>query len=178
MSDMSPHRRRVQPAPWGTRGMRNPRAGVQRYDPNAEDIRTGKNNEEGQAQSPSSIDHGNLGGLGDDDHPQYLQKAGGQMTGQAKPALIVDGEATLLLLNTKEFYVFTGTTSTWTLPAISGNTGIKYWIKNRGSGNLTLQRAGSDNLYDTTTQTSITISAGQSAYIYNDGTYWLVLFKG
>jgi hypothetical protein len=27
-------------------------------------------------------DHGNLGGLADDDHPQYLQKAGGTMTGK------------------------------------------------------------------------------------------------
>jgi hypothetical protein len=26
-------------------------------------------------------DHGNLGGLADDDHPQYLLKAGGTMTG-------------------------------------------------------------------------------------------------
>lgn len=158
--------------------MRNPANSRRRYDPNAEDFRTGKGNEEGQAQSPSSIDHGNLSGLGDDDHPQYLQKAGGQMTGQAKPALVVDSDATLTLLNTKEMYVFTGTTTTWTLPAISGNTGIKFWIKNRGSGAITLNRAGSDNLYDTTTQTSISITAGQSAFIYNDGTYWLVLFKG
>lgn len=75
-------------------------------------------------------------------------------------------------------YVFTGTTDTWTLPALAGNTGVRYWIKNRGSGNLTIARAGSDELYDTAARTSITIAAGQGCYIENDGSYWLVLIKG
>lgn len=44
---MEPIRRRQTPAPWGTRAMRNPRAGVRRYDPNSELLRTGLGNQEG-----------------------------------------------------------------------------------------------------------------------------------
>lgn len=85
----------------------------------------------------------------------------------------VSAAATLTLARDASVYVFTGTTTTWTLPALASNTGLTYQIKNRGSGAITLQRAGSDNLYDTATQTSITIAAGASATIINDGTYWL-----
>ena len=158
--------------------MRNPGASAERYDPASETLRTGIVREEGESQSPSSIDHGSLSGLGDDDHTQYLQKAGGQLTGVIKEAITVTAADPFTVTNTKGVFVATGTTSTWTLPAVSGNTSCGFWIKNRGSGTITLQRAGSDNLYDTTTQTSISITAGQGAYIFNDGTYWLVMFKG
>jgi hypothetical protein len=39
----------------------------------------------------------------------------------------------------------------------------------------TAQRAGTDNLYDAATQTSISIAAGTTARVVNDGTYWLVV---
>lgn len=178
MTNMEPAKRPEGTRAWGTRAMRNPKANAVRYDPNAEDHRTGTAREEGQSQSPQSIDHGSLGGLGDDDHPQYLQKAGGQMTGVVKLSQVVGSTDPLTINNTTGMYVFTGTTATYTLPAVSGNTGVGFWIKNRGSGTITLNRAGSDNIYDTTTQTTISITAGQGAYIYNDGTYWLVMFKG
>lgn len=87
----------------------------------------------------------------------------------------VSGASTLTLARDASVYVFTGTTTTWTLPALANNTGLTYRIKNRGSGAITLQRAGSDQLYDTAAQTSITIAAGASATIINDGTYWLSL---
>ena len=87
----------------------------------------------------------------------------------------VSAAATLTLARDASVYVFTGTTTTWTLPTLANNTGLTYRIKNRGSSAITLQRAGSDNLYDTTTQTSISIAAGASATIINDGTYWLSL---
>lgn len=177
MTSMEPSQRKTQPSVWGTRQMRNARSNVRRYDPGTKDLRTGLGNQEGQSQAPSTIDHGSLSGLGDDDHTQYLGKSGGQMTGVVKEALVVSSAGTLTINNTTGMHVFTGTTTTWTLPAVSGNTSIGFWIKNRGSGAITLNRAGSDNLYDTTTRTSITINAGAAAYIFNDGTYWLVLFN-
>jgi hypothetical protein len=70
-------------------------------------------------------------------------------------------------------YTFTGSASTWTLPALSTSAGWFIWIKNRGSGNLTVQRAGSDQVYDTAAANSITVAAGGSRRLFNDATYWL-----
>lgn len=75
-------------------------------------------------------------------------------------------------------YVFTGTTATGTLPVVAGNTGVSFTIANRGSGNLTIQRAGSDQLYTSSAVTSITVAAGSSVRIVNDGTYWVVWSGG
>jgi len=85
--------------------------------------------------------------------------------------------ATTLTLNrTASLWTFTGSSATtWTLPALSLNTGLDYLIKNKGSADITLQRAGSDNLYTTTAVTSITITAGNSARVVNDGTHWVVI---
>lgn len=73
--------------------------------------------------------------------------------------------------------VFTGSIApTWTLPAVGTfQQGIEIQIKNRGSATITVQRAGSDQLYTTAAVTSITVAAGASARLINDGTYWLVL---
>lgn len=87
----------------------------------------------------------------------------------------VSSAATLTLARDASVYVNTGAAATWTLPALANNTGLTYRIKNRGSGAITLQRAGTDQLYDTAAQSSITIAAGASATIINDGTYWLSL---
>lgn len=80
-----------------------------------------------------------------------------------------------LTLSSSSIYVFTGTTTTWTLPALSTKTGATYRIKNRGSGAITLNRAGSDELYTTSAVTSLTINAGESYDIIGDGTYWIVM---
>ena len=87
----------------------------------------------------------------------------------------VSSAATLTIGNSATTYVFSGTTTTWTLPAVSGNTSKVFFMKNRGSGDITLNRAGADNIYDTAAVTSITITPGQSIMIQNDGTYWLVM---
>lgn len=71
-------------------------------------------------------------------------------------------------------YTFNGTTATWTLPPISGNIGVSFNVKNRGSGNLTIQRAGSDNLYDTSSVTTFVVAAGASCRIVCDGGFWNV----
>lgn len=88
---------------------------------------------------------------------------------------IVDTGTTLTLDQTKVLWVFSGSSATtWTLPALSSTVDIYYKIKNRGSANITLQRAGADQLYDNSAVNSIIIPAGQSREINNDGTYWLV----
>lgn len=69
-------------------------------------------------------------------------------------------------LGTNQFDIYTGTGgNTFTLPARSLNPGLIKRIKNAGSGNLTVARAGSDNIYETSSVTSITIPAGESRSI-------------
>jgi len=76
----------------------------------------------------------------------------------------------------KYLNVLTGTTArTFTLPAVSGNTSVELVFKNRSTQTLTVQRAGSDQLYDTAAVNSISVAAGASARVINDGTYWLVI---
>lgn len=89
----------------------------------------------------------------------------------------VKTDATAALSVTREFglYVNTGAATTWTLPAVASNLGVEFTIKNRGTGAITLQRAGADNLYDTAAVTSVSIAAGASVTVVNDGTYWLKL---
>lgn len=80
-----------------------------------------------------------------------------------------------LTLTTGGFYSFNGTTTTWTLPAIAGNTGVTYWIKNRGSGAITLNsNAGGNDIYFTSAVNTITINAGDAVIIHNDSGIWNV----
>jgi hypothetical protein len=91
---------------------------------------------------------------------------------------LTSSASTLTLNNSDSTYVYTGTTTaTWTLPAVSGNTGMQLFLYNRGSATVTVQRAGTDNLYDGTlgSVTSVTMAAGTSLQLYDDGTFWLVV---
>lgn len=84
--------------------------------------------------------------------------------------------ATQTLDRSASVWVYTGSaTSTWTLPTIANNAGLTYSIKNRGSADIILQRAGSDQLYSTSTVTTVTITAGNSLRVVNDGVFWLTL---
>lgn len=72
-------------------------------------------------------------------------------------------------------YEFNGTTTTWTLPTSSTFTGTtRFYIKNQGSGNITLNAGGADNLYETYSVNTITIAAGASRIIFWTGTIWSV----
>lgn len=72
-------------------------------------------------------------------------------------------------------YSFTGTTATWKLPPISGNKDVEIRIKNRGSGNITLNtNAGGNDIYDSSAVNTTTIGPGEAWIFYNDGTYWLL----
>lgn len=97
---------------------------------------------------------------------------------QFAPALTTSAAGTLTLSSSDTTYVYTGSsTATWTLPAISGDTGTILNLYNRGSGNVTVQCAGSDDLYDGAngSVTSVTMAAGNSLQLYDDGSYWLVV---
>lgn len=93
-----------------------------------------------------------------------------------KTHVSVSSAASLTLDTTATAWVFTGSSSTtWTLPALAGNTDLSYFIKNRGSTTITLQRAGSDNLYTTASVTTLTINPGEGYQIINDGSFWIIL---
>lgn len=88
---------------------------------------------------------------------------------------LVSGAGTLSLNTTYTHYVFTGTTTTWTLDPITGNTNTSIFIKNRGSGAITLNtNAGASEIYSTSAVATISIAAGSAIILINDGTYWNV----
>jgi len=83
--------------------------------------------------------------------------------------------STLTLATTYTHYVFTGTTSTWTLPAVAATESHIFYIKNRGSGSITLGTAAAANeLYTIAATNTLTIIAGTAVMILSDGTYWMV----
>ncbi len=86
-----------------------------------------------------------------------------------------DSLLTLVATHRIENYTFKGTTGTWTLPALVDNIGLHIHIKNRGTGSVTLlSKSSGDDLYDTQPVKSITIHAGSSVLLINDGEYWTV----
>jgi hypothetical protein len=92
---------------------------------------------------------------------------------------ITTSSATTLILTTattnEKTYVFTGSSATvWTLPVISNSSTYPLQIKNRGTANITLQRAGSDQLYLTSATNFITIFPGDAVKVQKDGTYWII----
>jgi hypothetical protein len=102
------------------------------------------------------------------------------LTNKIIPTLIgtpvVNSASSLTLTNSDSMYVFTGSSATtWTLPAVSGNTGVFLILENRGSAAITVAPAGSDHIWFLSSLTSFTIAAGGSLYLMNDGIYWNTL---
>lgn len=80
-----------------------------------------------------------------------------------------------LTLGNSEAYIFNGTTTTWTLPAVSGTTGTIYYIKNIGSGSVTLNAAAAANeIYSTSAVNTYEITAGSAIILISNNTYWTV----
>lgn len=65
--------------------------------------------------------------------------------------------------------------NTWTLPSLATHPGKFIFIKNAGGGNLTVQRAGSDNIYNTSSVTSITVAAGADVVLAAGSSFWYVI---
>jgi len=85
--------------------------------------------------------------------------------------LVLEGSGNITLATATD-YVFNGSTATYTLPSLNANQGRKYFIKNAGSGNLTISRSGSDNIYDTSSVTSLTVAAGSSVILVAGQSFW------
>lgn len=70
-------------------------------------------------------------------------------------------------------YIFNGTTTTWTLPAVSGTTNTVWWIYNRGSGNITIVTTASANeIYSGSATNTATVVPGAWARLVSDGTFY------
>jgi len=90
------------------------------------------------------------------------------------PAVIVSSAGTLTVAYGRD-YVFTGTTSTYTLPAVSAGNATRsdiITIKNRGSGNITLNSNTGSTIYDGSAVSSITIAPGSAVTLVQDATYF------
>ena len=87
----------------------------------------------------------------------------------------ISAAGTLSLSTNLSNYVFNGTTSTWTLPALSGNEGMFYFIKNRGSGILTINvTGGGAEIYGSSAVSSYVMNPGDAFIFSDDGTFWNV----
>lgn len=85
----------------------------------------------------------------------------------------VTTETTKTLAAISKTYFFTGSgAATWTLPAVAGNTQLIIKIKNKTAHTITVQRAGTDNIFTFTTTTSISVGQGECVVLENDGTNW------
>jgi hypothetical protein len=77
-----------------------------------------------------------------------------------------------------KYTVFTGSTSTFTLPAIAANAGINIEIINAGSGTITINSPGGSTILDLpsgslTPVASTTLATTLSARFLSDGTNWI-----
>lgn len=95
--------------------------------------------------------------------------------GGYRSAATVSSAGTLNMASTIENYVFSGTTATWTLPTIASTPSARWFIKNRGSGDLTIvTTAAANEIYTTSAVNTTTVAAGASAILLGDGTYFNV----
>lgn len=92
-------------------------------------------------------------------------------------AVNISSASSQTLTSSYSIYVYSGSGSaTWTLPAISGNSGEILILWNRGSGTVTITRTGSDQIDNQGgLLTSVTLPPNGSLELLNDGAYWLVM---
>lgn len=98
-------------------------------------------------------------------------------TVEYKEIVNISSSASTLSLTNAGFYKFTGTTTTWTLPQIAGNSGNKITIINRGSGNITLNSNSGANDIDESMifMSTTTVATTEIIALYNDGSKWIIL---
>lgn len=80
-------------------------------------------------------------------------------------------------LTTSGYYTFNGTTATWTLPTISGNTGVRLVLISRGSGNITLNSNAGGNDIDESgvSMNTMAVPTGTTLVLYNNGLKWVII---
>lgn len=86
---------------------------------------------------------------------------------------VVENSATTLTLAGASDYIFTGTSATtWTLPLLNASQNKRYHLKNAGTVNITLQTSGSDNIFDASLVSSVTITPGTSRVLVGSASFW------
>lgn len=93
---------------------------------------------------------------------------------------ILTSSATLSLANTSRvmYYTYTGaTTSIWTLPAILGNTKMRFILINTGTNTVTVNsNTGSNEIWDSGTLSNTTpLTPGSSMELFNNGVSYIIL---
>ena len=98
-------------------------------------------------------------------------------TGGFRFAATSSSAGTLAITNAMTTIRFTGTTATYTLPTLTGNSGLYLMIINAGSGAIVLNsNAGANDIYDSGTNVNtITIDAGTSVRIVHDSVKYSTL---
>lgn len=87
----------------------------------------------------------------------------------------VSSATSLTITIARAVWIFNGSsTTTWTLPTVSGNTDVTFFIKNKGSADIVLT-AGTNEIYSTAATTTFNITAGQGYMVHNDGTNWTIM---
>lgn len=80
---------------------------------------------------------------------------------------------TLTVPTSTKFYIHTGGTVTSTMPNVAGNTGKVVYVKNRGTGVMTLNFE-TNKLWNTAgTASSLAFAVGSQCGFVNDGTFWV-----
>lgn len=131
--------------------------------------------------SPAAIDNGATTLTVSKDNVGYmLQSAGnGQyyviatIYDENAPVDVVSSASSLTLIYGGN-YTFTGTSSTWTLPAISSTVYKRIFVMNMGSGTITVNsNGGSNTIYNSgTLVNTLGVSSSEIAVFYNNGTSW------
>ena len=110
--------------------------------------------------------------LGATDNALFSLNSGGTLyTVGFSPTATASSTNTFTLTTGTTTWIYTGTgTATWTLPNPSGNNQI-YWIKNAGTGIITLNAFSGTNIINNAAASvsSITIAVGATAVIAQDG---------
>lgn len=85
--------------------------------------------------------------------------------------VVVTSSAGSLTLSPWHYYIFTGTTATYTVPSAFNGTGRQIRLENRGSGTLTISAS---DLFTTSVVSSLTMAPGDLLNLNDDGSYWKV----
>jgi len=75
-------------------------------------------------------------------------------------------------LTTSERRILCSGTFTVTLPVVSGNSGKDYYIKNSGTGVITIEGNGSETIDN---NLNLTLTSMESVHILCDGTEWWII---
>jgi len=110
----------------------------------------------------------------DVDFSALVPTAGTTWSGVFGGSTLASGDATIPNSASVQWVSQNTAPATFTLPDLATNGNEAIFVKNEGTNNLTVQRAGSDQIWTTSATTSITITPGQSLLVMSSGSFWHV----